>query len=189
MKGRRLRRRRTRITSPLEWQRTAAPAPHPGIPVPPPNAVARSSGRHAQRPLGTRTSNIRSISRVSDDGLWESKKGAPAEGWAAGLADVFWVRFRSLDGILAHHAAQGLRNGCRSPNGIYTLVASGIHCPSHIVIGYAALDSVVGVCKSRNKRRINPQIIASGCHAPIHVVTNHMRAARLPGQRDFVLLA
>ena len=69
VKGRLLRRRRTLITSPLEWQMTAAPVPHPIIPV-----LAERGGTQLQTPrpillVDTREQNPFNFSCVSEDGL------------------------------------------------------------------------------------------------------------------------
>jgi hypothetical protein len=57
-----------------------------------------------------------------------------------------------------------------------------IHRPSHIVIGFAAQDGVVRVCRSLDKRRINLLVFLSRYRASVHVVSGNRRTAGFPGQ-------
>ena len=90
MKGRLLGRRRHLITSPLEWQMTAAPVPHPVIPV-----IAERGGTQLQTPrptilVDTREQNPFNFSRF--------------RGWFAGIEN------RALP--LGDYSIAGLEEAC-----------------------------------------------------------------------------
>ena len=101
MKDRLLRRRRTLITSPLEWQMTAAPVSHPFIPV-----LAERGGTQLTTPratilVDTREQNPFNFSRFKG---WfagiERKALALGDYSVAGLEDVCAVERKSLSDLV-----------------------------------------------------------------------------------------
>jgi ERCC4-type nuclease len=96
-----LRRRRPLITSPLEWEMTAAPVPHPIIPV-----IAERGGTQLQTPrpillVDTREQNPFNFSRVKG---WfagiEKKTLSLGDYSVAGLEDVCVVERKDLSDLV-----------------------------------------------------------------------------------------
>ena len=101
MKDRLLRRRRPLITSPLEWQMTAAPVPHPVIPV-----LAERGGTQLATPratvlVDTREQNPFNFSRFRGWFAGVEKKALPLGDYSvAGLEDVCAVERKSPHRLL-----------------------------------------------------------------------------------------
>jgi len=90
VKDRLLSRRRPLITSPLEWQMTAAPVPHPVIPV-----LAERGGTQIQTPRPTLLVNTREQNPFNFSGF---------KGWFAGIEK------RAL--VLGDYSVAGLEDVC-----------------------------------------------------------------------------
>src|SRR5438445_12404594 len=101
MKDRLLRKRRALITSPLEWQMTAAPVPHPVIPV-----LAERGGTQLQTPrptllVDTREQNPFNFSRFQEWFAGIEKKALPLGDYSvAGLEDVCVVERKDLSDLV-----------------------------------------------------------------------------------------
>ena len=101
MKDRMLRRRRPLITSPLEWQMTAAPVPHPFIP-----AVAERGGTQLQTPratlvVDTREQNPFNFARFKGWFGGIEKRALPLGDYSvAGLEDVCVVERKDLTDLV-----------------------------------------------------------------------------------------
>ena len=101
MKDRLLRKRRPLITSPLEWQMTAAPVPHPVIPV-----LAERGGTQLQAPrptlvVDTRERNPFNFSRFRGWFAGIEKKALPLGDYSvAGLEDVCVVERKDLSDLV-----------------------------------------------------------------------------------------
>ena len=101
MKGRLLTRRRTLITSPLEWQMTAAPVPHPIIPV-----LAERGGTQLQTPrptllVDTREQNPFNFSRFQGWFAGVEKKALQLGDYSVvGLEDVCVVERKDLSDLV-----------------------------------------------------------------------------------------
>jgi len=95
------RRRRTLITSPLEWQMTAAPVPHPPIP-----ALAERGGTQLQTPRPTllvdsREQNPFNFSRFKGWFAGVEKKALPLGDYSvAGLEDICVVERKDLSDLV-----------------------------------------------------------------------------------------
>ena len=101
MKDRLLRRRRPLIMSPLEWQMTAAPVPHPVIPV-----LAERGGTQLQTPLptllvDTREQNPFNFSRFKGWFAGIEERALPMGDYSvAGLEDVCVVERKDLSDLV-----------------------------------------------------------------------------------------
>ena len=101
MKDRLLRRRRTLITSPLEWQMTAAPVSHPVIPV-----LAERGGTQLTTPratvlVDTREQNPFNFSRFKGWFAGIEKKALPLGDYSVvGLEDVCVVERKDLSDLV-----------------------------------------------------------------------------------------
>lgn len=101
MKDRMLRRRRPLITSPLEWQMTAAPVAHPIIPV-----VAERGGTQLRTPratllVDTREQNPFSFSRFKGWFAGVEKRALPLGDYSiVGLEDVCVVERKDLSDLV-----------------------------------------------------------------------------------------
>lgn len=101
MKDRILRRRRTLITSPLEWQMTAAPVSHPVIPV-----LAERGGTQLTTPratvlVDTREQNPFNFSRFKGWFAGIEKRALPLGDYSiAGLEDVCVVERKDLSDLV-----------------------------------------------------------------------------------------
>ena len=101
MKDRLLRRRRTLITSPLEWQMTAAPVPHPAIPV-----LAERGGTQLTTPratvlVDTREQHPFDFSRFRGWFAGIEKKALPLGDYSVvGLEDVCVVERKDLSDLV-----------------------------------------------------------------------------------------
>jgi hypothetical protein len=101
MKDRLLRKRHPLIASPLEWQMTAAPVPHPVIPV-----LAERGGTQLQAPrptvlVDTREQNPFNFSRFRGWFAGVEKKALPLGDYSvAGLEDVCVVERKDLSDLV-----------------------------------------------------------------------------------------
>jgi hypothetical protein len=101
MNDRLLRRRRPLITSPLEWQMTAAPVPHPVVPV-----LAERGGTQLTTPratllVDTREQNPFNFSRFKGWFAGIEKKALPLGDYSiAGLEDVCVVERKDLSDLV-----------------------------------------------------------------------------------------
>jgi hypothetical protein len=101
VKDRILRRRRTLITSPLEWQMTAAPVSHPVIPV-----LAERGGTQLTTPratvlVDTREQNPFNFSRFKGWFAGIEKRALPLGDYSiAGLEDVCVVERKDLSDLV-----------------------------------------------------------------------------------------
>jgi len=101
VRDRMLRRRRPLITSPLEWQMTAAPVPHPVIPV-----LAERGGTQLQTPrptllVDTREQNPFNFSRFRGWFAGIERRALPLGDYSiAGLEDVCVVERKNLSDLV-----------------------------------------------------------------------------------------
>jgi hypothetical protein len=101
MRDRMLRRRRPLIASPLEWQLTAAPVPHPVIPV-----LAERGGTQLQTPrptllVDTREQNPFNFARFQGWFAGVEKRALPLGDYSiAGLEDVCTVERKDLSDLV-----------------------------------------------------------------------------------------
>jgi hypothetical protein len=101
MRDRMLRRRRPLIASPLEWQLTAAPVPHPVIPV-----LAERGGTQLQTPrptllVDTREQNPFNFARFQGWFAGIEKRALPLGDYSiAGLEDVCTVERKDLSDLV-----------------------------------------------------------------------------------------
>jgi hypothetical protein len=98
MRDRMLRRRRPLIASPLEWQLTAAPVPHPVIPV-----LAERGGTQLQTPRPTlfREQNPFNFARFQGWFAGVEKRALPLGDYSiAGLEDVCTVERKDLSDLV-----------------------------------------------------------------------------------------
>jgi ERCC4-type nuclease len=106
MKDRLLRKRRAMITSPLEWQMTVAPVPHPVIPV-----LAERGGTQFQTPrptllVDTREQNPFNFSRFQGWFAGIEKKALQLGDYSiAGLEDICVVERKDLSDLVHSCAA------------------------------------------------------------------------------------
>ena len=101
MRDRMLRRRRPLIASPLEWQLTAAPVPHPVIPV-----LAERGGTQLQTPRATLLVDSReqhpfNFARFREWFAGIEKRALPLGDYAiAGLEDICTVERKDLSDLV-----------------------------------------------------------------------------------------
>ncbi len=138
MRDRMLRRRRPLIASPLEWQLTAAPVPHPVIPV-----LAERGGTQLQTPrptllVDTREQNPFNFGRFRGWFASIEKTALPLGDYSiAGLEDVCTVERKDLSDLVhsctADRAAflNRLRLMARYPHRLLVITStlSQIKCP------------------------------------------------------------
>lgn len=126
-----MKRRRTLITSPLEWQMTAAPVPHPALP-----AVAERGGTELRTPrpvvlVDTREQNPFSFARFRGWFAGVEKKPLRLGDYSvAGLEDVCTVERKDLPDLVQSFTAQRgvfidrLRQMSRYPQRLLVITAA-----------------------------------------------------------------
>ncbi len=165
-----MRRRRTLITSPLEWQLTAAPVAHPARPV-----IAERGGTQLRTPLpviivDTREQNPFSFARFRGWFAGIEKKPLKVGDYSvAGMEEICTVERKDLDDLVHSFTTERSKFIAR--------LRQMAEYPHRLLVITAALSQVKSPYphSSVNPNRITQSLIAAlaGLHVPFLCVETH----------------